>query len=329
MIAQATSVVELLELVDETWNAEAAAAIEGAGYRYESKALFKVYVVGVLKRFTSRRALHRYLAGHAEVLTACGLARLPDRRTLDRRLGAVAAQAEAQIETLGRLLTVEEVSDGQTVCSDGSAFKARGPRWHQVDKRLGRVPDKLHGLDTDADWIYSRYHGWVYGYKAHLSVTVAPTTVRVVVGATVTGACSEARVLAARLDALPPTTAILLLDAGYDHPYLLSECQWRGLRTFVPLAKKVGKATPPERRQRDAELRSPAGKARFKRRAACIEPFFASLKHTFRLDPLPVRGKAAVSALILLACYAWDLIVLSNFCAHRPLGRVLPILEAL
>jgi len=54
MIAQVTCVVEFLELVDETWNARAAAPIEADGYRYGSKALFKIYVIGMLKQFTSR-----------------------------------------------------------------------------------------------------------------------------------------------------------------------------------------------------------------------------------------------------------------------------------
>ncbi len=53
MIAQETSIVEMLERVDEVWNADAGEAIEGEGYRYESKALFKVSVVGMLKWFVS------------------------------------------------------------------------------------------------------------------------------------------------------------------------------------------------------------------------------------------------------------------------------------
>jgi len=39
------------------------------------------------------------------------------------------------------------------------------------------------------------------------------------------------------------TTAILLLNAGHNPPYLLSKCQWRDLRTFDLLSKKVDQAT--------------------------------------------------------------------------------------
>ena len=34
---------------------------------------------------------------------------------------------------------------------------------------MGRIPDKLRHLDTDATWSKSGYHGWVYGYGLHLT----------------------------------------------------------------------------------------------------------------------------------------------------------------
>jgi len=68
-----------------------------------------------------------------------------------------------------------------------SAFATAGPVWHKQDKEAGLIREGLPGLDTEADWIQSPYHGWVSGDKAHVSISVAPTTVRLVLGATVTG----------------------------------------------------------------------------------------------------------------------------------------------
>ena len=76
-------------------------------------------------------------------------------------------------------------------------------------------------------------------------------------------------------------------------------------------------------------LVSPEGKALYKRRGSTIEPFFATIKDFFHLDPLPVQGECAVSAFILLALYAWNLIVLFNFLNNRPLGEVKPFLDLL
>lgn len=42
--------------------------------------------------------------------------------------------------------------------------KAKGPVWHQKQKKQGIVPDRLHGLDKDATWGKSKADGWVYGH---------------------------------------------------------------------------------------------------------------------------------------------------------------------
>jgi hypothetical protein len=110
---------------------------------------------------------------------------------------------------------------------------------------------------------------------------------------------------------------------------LLSACARRRIHVVAPLSKPVGKSTPQDRRDRAAFLASPQGKALCKRRASTIEPFFATIKDFFHLDPLPVSGQSAVSAFILLALYAWNLIVLFNFVNHSPLGEVKTILDLL
>ena len=169
----------------------------------------------------------------------------------------------------------------------------------------------------------------MYGYKAHVTVSVGPTTVRSVLTATVTGSACESHVLQSQLDDLPPLVETLLLDAGYDDADLLANCAGRGIRALAPLSKPVGKSTAQDRRDRAAFLASPEGKARYKQRGCSIEPFFATLKDFFHLDPLPVQGESAVSAFILLALYSWNLIVLFNFIHHRPLGQVKPVLDLL
>jgi hypothetical protein len=158
---------------------------------------------------------------------------------------------------------------------------------------------------------------------------VSPTTVRVVLDATVTGSACESHVLSNRLDMLPPTIETLLLDAGYDDGALIDRCAQHGITVLAPLAKPVGQSTSQDRRDRAAYLASEAGKAWYKQRGTSIEPFFATIKALFGLDPLPVQGKIKASAFIILALYAWNLIVLFNFLTDRPLGEVKPILDSL
>jgi hypothetical protein len=320
MITADHPLIQLLALIDMVWQDNGPSSMRW----YSEQSMFKVYVVSLVKQLWSRRSMWRYLSGMPIVATACGLARIPDRRTLDRRLAEIGLEAERQIAALGLALSLEGVTDASVAASDGSAFAAHGPVWHKKDKKAGRIPEGLHGLDQEADWIQSTYHGWVYGYKAHVTVSVAPTTVRSVLTATVTGSACESHVLQSQLDDLPPTVETLLLDAGYDDADLLADCARRGIHALAPLSKPVGKSTPQDRRDRAAFLLSPQGKARYRQRGCSIEPFFATLKDFFHLNPLPVQGEIAVSAFILLALYSWNLIVLFNFINHRPLGEVKP-----
>ena len=330
MITVDHPLIQLLALIDMVWiEAEADKRKRGAPKVYSEKTLFKVYVVSLLKHLWAHRSLWRYLSSIPLVASACGLTRLPDRRTLDRRLLEIEPQAEGQLQALGLALSLEAVTDATVAASDGSAFATPGPVWHKKDKEAGIIPEGLHGMDTEADWIQSTYHGWVYGYKAHVSISVAPTTVRVVLGATVTGSACESHVLQTRVDALPPLVSTLLLDAGYDDGDLIADCDQRGIEVLAPLSKPLGKTSSQARRDRAAYLASPQGKARYRQRGSSIEPFFGTIKDLFHLDPLPRQGKTNASVFILLALYAWNLIVLFNFINDRPLGAAKPVLDML
>jgi hypothetical protein len=330
MITAAHPLIQLLALIDLVWTeAEPGQVKRGGPKFYDEKTIFKVYVVRVLKQLWAHRSLWRYLSSMPLVASTCGLVRIPARRTLDRRLAEIAPQAEVQIQALGLTLSLEAVTDATVAASDGSAFATPGPVWHKKDKEAGIIPDGLHGVDVEADWIPSEYHGWVYGYKAHVSISVAPTTVRVVLGACVTSRACESHVLEARIKDLPPLLRTLLLDAGYDDGDLIIACAERGIEVLAPLSKPIGQSTPQDRRDRAAYLASPEGKARYRQRGSSIEPFFGTVKDFFHLDPLPLPGKTNAAVLILLALYAWDLIVLFNFMNDRPLGAVKPVLDLL
>lgn len=241
MITADHPLIQLLELIDMVWvDAEPGQVKRGGPKLYSEKTLFKEYVVSLLKQLWARRSVWRYVSSMPLVASACGLVRIPDRRTLDRRLQEIAPQAERQIQALGLTLSLEAVTDATIAASDGLAFATPGPVWHKKDKQAGIIPEGLHGLDREADWIQSDYHGWVYGYKAHVSISVAPTTVRVVLGACVTGSACESHVLQARVKDLPPLLRTLLLDAGSDDGDLIATCAERGIQVLAPLSKPMG-----------------------------------------------------------------------------------------
>lgn len=105
----------------------------------------------------------------------------------------------------------------------------------------------------------------------------------------------------------------LLLDASYADGKLIDYCEAHAIEVLAPLAKPIGISTSQKRRDRATYLAAPEGKSRYKQCGSSIEPFFATIKSLFRLDPSPLKGKIKSSAFILLALYAWNMIVLFNF----------------
>jgi hypothetical protein len=156
MITADHPLIQLLAWIDMVWiEAEPSESKRGAPKFYSEKMMFKVYRVSVLKHLWRRRSVWRSLASLPLVAAACGWARLPDRRTLDRRWTEIGPQAEAQIQALGLILSIAAVTDATPAASDGSACATAGPVWHQQDKAAGIIPEGLQGLDREADWIQS------------------------------------------------------------------------------------------------------------------------------------------------------------------------------
>src|SRR5258707_2016734 len=177
MITADHPLIQLLALIDMVWiETEKAELRRGAPKYYRERTMFKGYVVSLLKKLWARRSVWRFLKGMPLVAQACGLGRIPDRRTLDRRLKEIGPETEEQIRVLGLALSIEWVTDASAAASDGSAFATPGPVWHKKAKAAGIIPEGLHGLDTQADWNQSDYHGWGDGYKAQVTISAAPTT---------------------------------------------------------------------------------------------------------------------------------------------------------
>src|SRR4051812_11870680 len=132
MITRDHPLIQLLELIDMVWvDSDRLDLKRGAPKYYSEQTMFKVYVVSLLKKLWEHRSLWRYLWNTPMVAVGCGLRRIPDRRTLDRRLAEIAPQAEAQIAALGLVLSIEAITDASVAASDGSAFATPGPVWHK------------------------------------------------------------------------------------------------------------------------------------------------------------------------------------------------------
>lgn len=154
--------VELLFTLFERFWQEAARSPRGRPFVYQHKALLVFFVVMQQRRVFRFKAQHRWLQHHPDLCQHMGLPEVPNRTTLSRRYKALYPVMQDFIAFLGQY--AEDLAPqftSQDLYTDKSLFKAQGPVWHESDRQVGRIPDKLRHLDTDASWSKSGYHGWV------------------------------------------------------------------------------------------------------------------------------------------------------------------------
>lgn len=100
--------------------------------------------------------------------------KMPSRRTFERRLKRLPQHLPDWIAYLGEHLVdlfQPWEHSARAVAMDSTVLRARGTVWHQKDRQAGILPNT--SIDTDAHWTKSGWHGWVFGYKLHLVVTMA------------------------------------------------------------------------------------------------------------------------------------------------------------
>jgi hypothetical protein len=168
--SQADYVAAYFTLFDRFQQEQGNSVHYGHPFDYEDKVLIVFFTMMMVRRITAFKTQHRWLENHLEEGLQLGFEQVPHRTTLSRRFKRLYSTLQAFIAFLGEWAsTLSPEFDSRALIEDGSLFKAHGPVWHQSDRKVGRVPEKLRNLDTDASWRKSAYHGWVYGYSLHLS----------------------------------------------------------------------------------------------------------------------------------------------------------------
>jgi Transposase DDE domain len=101
-------------------------------------------------------------------------------------------------------------------------LKTSGGVWHQKHKETGEIPHP--SIDTEAGWSKSGWHGWWYGWKLHLAVSVG--SVWIPLAAELTPANTADNTIAPQLLApLPAAVRYILGDTHYNDPEVRTLCE--------------------------------------------------------------------------------------------------------
>lgn len=197
---------------------------------YSDRLFLKALVIMIVKRLTTAYELLSVLdQPTSEMQRVRSLlfedGRFPCRRTFERRLAALPNALPAQIGCLGRFL-VEGLNPwneyGRAAACDSTTLRAKGGVWHKKDREAGSVPHS--SIDTEAGWTKSGWHGWVYGWKLHLAVTVS--NVWIPLAAVLTPAnTNDGEIAPQLLKELPADVRWVLGDRHYNRDDLRTLCK--------------------------------------------------------------------------------------------------------
>ena len=123
----------------------------GHPYVYQNQVLIMFFMVMQFRRIFQFKTQWNWLKSHPAECEQLGFTKIPHRTTLSRRYKVLCPVIQEFTIFLGQEAeTLDERFDTRDLYEDKSLFKAQGPVWHQSDRKINRIPDKLRNLDTDA-----------------------------------------------------------------------------------------------------------------------------------------------------------------------------------
>ena len=170
------------------------------------------------------------------------------------------------------------------------------------------------GIDTDARWGYSHTRGWIFGYKLHLTSTTGYLVVPLTADVT-TANVQDNQMYVPSTSSSPafslPSLRYMAADPGYDDRKLY-EYSKKTLGMDLVCPAERYKNTSKKRLELVCFYKSTVGQSIYNRRGISIEPLIEHIKSVFRIDPLPIRGFHAVSAIVLLSVLLYQIMVYYN-----------------
>ena len=326
MLRQNSLLVSLVVLIDRLpWPAEPTSRPRGRPKTYSDRLVMKALVIMIIRRLYTAYALLAFLEQDdplprqlRRLLQEQG--RFPARRTWERRLARLPQNLPGLIGYGGRhlvgLLRPWAVH-GRAVAVDSTPLETGGGVWHKKQREQGVIPHT--SIDPEAGWSKSGWHGWWYGWKLHLAVTVGSVWIPLAAELTVANRGDNA-VAPLLLEQLPWDVRYVLGDTHYNDPVLRHHCHEQGCEL---VATRRG-AHP--HRDGGVEVR----KIFHKLRSQAIEPFNGLSKNIFEWRvSMPVKGLQRSQLLALGAVVVYQLVLLYQYEHHLPLGKgIKPLLRA-
>lgn len=287
---------------------------KGRPYVYAQLNMLLFFVVMHLKRIYKFKAMANYVQHQYKWF---GFVQPPSRKTIRRRFLQMPGFIRWLLPCIAReVAQMDEHLSMRVGFVDKSVFRALGGIWHKKQMQQGIVPHP--SIDRDASWGKSAYHGWRFGYGLHLIVN----HLRFPLAACVTTAAAPDKEQVWRLlNGLLPQLLLLVGDAGYRAIRFLQQL-WHKLAVFL-ITYRPFATTSKAKQWYNRWIDRPDARRIYQQRKPSIEPAFSLIKGLFALQgqaQLPYKGLAKVSAFLLIAVAAVQLMMIFNLIFNNNLG---------
>jgi hypothetical protein len=276
---------------------------------YSGLSFLLVAVVALTLRTFKGLELQRLFTQDARLRREMGWDKVPQRKTIETRL--LGLRAEAQVAALGQqLVSTMEPPKGLPLGSaiDGRRFAARGPKWHQKQRKKGIVPSGLRNLDSDSKWSKSDHRGWVQGHRLVLQTLLLPMPMPLFATWQANNVYEEELALAALEKGDLAVTSFLLGDRSFGSPTLTKAYGKAGAWLQMP------KQLP--------ALYQTWKQALYVLRKETIELLFQRIVQVFDLKRCPTKGLKRNGAFVILAVWLYQVIAWNNYEQDKPIAEV-------
>ncbi|MGE0681696.1 MAG: transposase [Candidatus Binatia bacterium] len=317
MISGDSILVSLVHLVDALpFPPPPAQRKRGRPQTYSDQLLVKALIVMIIGRLYTAWALLAFLQQDDPLVTQLRPlltenGECPTRRTWERRLAALPPTLPGLIGRLGRhlvTLLTPWTQQGHGAACDSTAIRAHGGVWHEKDREAGLVPHS--SIDTEAHWRKSGWHGWWYGWKLHLAVSIGSVWLPLAAEFTVANV-ADSEIAPLLFTQLPAEVRYVLGDQHYNTPELRTE----GGRHNRELGATHRGAYP--HTDDGVEVR----RIFHKLRSQAIEPFNGLFKNLFAWGgQMPVKGLRRCQLLALGAVLLYQVVLLYQHQHQHSVG---------
>jgi hypothetical protein len=165
--------------------------------------------------------------------------------------------------------------------------KARGPIWHQKQKKQGEIPDGLTGLDCDATWSYSHADGWVYGHGTFSLVSHQKPVLGLFQW--MPNSAHEAKRLKTEITKFTGLVKKVCMDSKADDQKLYQLLKREHRMQLLTTARR-GMDKTPARKKMIQEMQNPQNRKIYRQRKVTVEPMQGLVKELFELETCWMRG---------------------------------------